>query len=217
MKFFEITDKALFIKKLIIVFVSVLGMGFFLSFLIMIGLGTDPCTYMNRSIAGYIGWTLGNWQLTLNLILLVIVIIFSRDQIGFGTIFNMVLIGYYADFFCWLWRKLIPEAVFSDMPARAILFALTLFGFIVSAACYMNSDMGVAPYDAVVVIISRHLPRIPFFFVRMTWDICAIIIGYLASREFPAPAIIIMAFALGPVITIVGRFMKRIVGGKNDH
>ena len=215
---FKINDKKLFIKKLIIVFISVFGMGFFLSFLILIGLGTDPCTYMNRSIAGHIGWTLGNWQLTLNIIMFIFVLIFARDQIGFGTLFNMVLIGYYADFFDWVWMNTLPGWIFTDMPVRLILFAVTLSGFIISAAFYMNSEMGVAPYDASVIILSRMVfKNIPFFIVRMGWDISAIIVGFIASRTLPAPATVIMAFALGPVITVVGRFMKRVLGGNKDE
>ena len=44
----------------------------------------------------------------------------------------------------------------------------------------MNTDMGVAPYDAFPIIVhDRLLKNIPFKYVRMGYDFLAIIIGYL--------------------------------------
>ena len=53
-------------KKVLICFLAVLGMGFFLSFLILCDLGTDPATFMNRSGAARVGLSFGTWQLIVN-------------------------------------------------------------------------------------------------------------------------------------------------------
>lgn len=58
-------DKSAFIRNAIVSFIAIFGMGFFLSFLIMADYGTDPYTFMNRSLAARLGMTLGNWQLIL--------------------------------------------------------------------------------------------------------------------------------------------------------
>ena len=100
-------------KKIFICFAAVTGMGFFLSFLILCNLGTDPCTFMNRSIAARLGMTFGNLQLIVNISILIVVFLIKKSLIGFGTLFNMILIGYYADFFCWLWKKTIPDQAFT--------------------------------------------------------------------------------------------------------
>ena len=71
-----------FKKKFIVMLLGVVLMGIFLSFLINVSLGTDPCTFMNLTIS----------------------------------------------------RRL---------------------GFVVAASLYMNADMGVAPYDAVPIILSN--------------------------------------------------------------
>ena len=38
-------------ERIPMVFAAVFAMGFFVSIIVMCNLGTDPCTFMNRSIA----------------------------------------------------------------------------------------------------------------------------------------------------------------------
>ena len=203
-----------FVKKLIIVMVSVLCMGFFLSFLIDVDLGTDPCTFMNINLSGDLGFSFGNWQLMINAVLLIFVLIAGRHLIGVGTIANMVLIGYVADFCRFLWSRYLPDYLFTREPYRAVVFAVALFFFIVSASFYMNSEMGLAPYDATCAIIGKWLPKIPFHFIRIAYDLTAILIGMLAGSR-PNVGTIVMAVTLGPMITFVGRYMTRFLHPQN--
>ena len=136
---------------------GVFMMGFTLSWLRLVDWGTDTFTNMNLAISAKIGLSLGTWQLILNIVLLLIVILLGADNIGFGTVANMVFIGYIANFFKWLWEKTIPEHYFTDMPSRAMIFVLALLCFIISVSFYINANMGVSPYDAMpqfIIIIS---------------------------------------------------------------
>lgn len=194
-----------FKKKLLIMLVGVLCMGFFLSFLIEVDLGTDPCTFMNVAISERFGILFGTWQLILNAALFVVVIIFDIRQIGPGTFANMILIGYIADFFRWLWHMILPASVLTTFPSRAIVFAIAIVCFVFGASLYMNTEMGVSPYDAFPVIIhDRLFKNISFKYVRMGYDFLVIIIGCLAGGK-PNIGIIVMALLLGPVITFVGK------------
>lgn len=183
-------------------------MGFFLSFLMLCGLGTDPCSFMNKAVSLRIGMLFGTWQLIINAVMLVIVLFWDRSSLGFGTVFNMVLVGYYVDFFDWVWEKTIPAHFFTDPVSRWLIFLAALFCFIVSAAVYINSDMGVAPYDALPKIITEKVtgrfPKIPKMLIRMMWDFTAVAVGTLAGGK-PVIGIILMAVFLGPVISLTGR------------
>ena len=196
------------IKRIIICFLAVLGMGFFLSFLMLCGLGTDPCSYMNKAISLRIGMLFGTLQLIINAVMLLIVIFWDRSSLGFGTVFNMVLVGYYVDFFDWVWSKTIPSHIFTENATRRPVFLVTLLCFIISAAVYINSDMGVAPYDALPKIITEKVcgrfPKIPKMLIRMAWDFSAIVVGVIAGGV-PVPGVILMAVFLGPVISLVGK------------
>lgn len=204
-------------KRITMCFAAVFGQGFFLSFLILCNLGTDPCTFANRSVAAKIGLSFGNWQLIMNIIMLVIVILLKKSLIGFGTIFNMVLIGYYADFFCWLWGKLFRKATFTSPATRWPIFFITLMGFVVCVALYINANMGVSPYDAIPAIISEkvqsRLPQVPYAVTRVVWDGSAIVLGTLAGGV-PIIGIILIALFLGPVISAVGVLLGRVA--KNE-
>ena len=200
-----------FSKKFNIMMLGVIMMGFFLSFLIEVSLGTDPCTFMNVTISEKLHILFGTWQLVLNAVLLIIVVVFDRHQIGPGTIANMVFIGYISDFCRWLWKRTIPEYVFKEEPYRAVIFVVALLCFVIAASFYMNADMGVAPYDAIPVILSERVFKdIPFKFVRIAFDGTVLLLGFLLGGHVEI-CTILMVFLLGPTITTVGGFLNRRV------
>lgn len=192
------------VKRLIIMFIGVFFMGFFLSFLLNVNLGTDPYTFMNFTISGKIHWQFGTWQLLLNLLMFLLMLWKGRHLIGLGTLANMVLIGYVSDFFRWVWSICIPDAYFTEAPGRYLIFGAALLLFVVSAAFYMNSDVGISPYDAIPKMINEHLPKLPYFIIRIAWDYLAVLIGYLCGGK-AGIGVLIMAVALGPVVSLVGK------------
>lgn len=192
---FGLKDK----KRILYVLLAVIMMGFSLSFLIRINFGTDPCSAMNLGIARHLHLSFGNWQVLLNFILFIIVIIFDRSQIGWGTLANMILIGYTVDFFRWLFDLLLPDNAFSSLSVRILVLIPALFLFIVAAAVYMAVELGTAPYDAIVFIISNKFSKIPFRLIRITWDMAACLIGFLLGSTIGVVTLM-MAFLLGPVI-----------------
>ena len=195
-------------KKIIICFTAVFGMGFFLSFLMLCGLGTDPCFFMNKSVSTRIGMSFGNYQLIVNAVMLLFVILTRRDLLGFGTIFNMVLVGYYVDFFDWVWLKVIPASAFTNTLSRWGIFLPALICFVISAAVYINCDMGVAPYDAIPKYLTdktvARFPKFPGMLVRILWDFTAVLIGTLAGG-IPVIGIILMTLFLGPFISLINK------------
>ena len=206
-----------FAVKFPIMVISIFGMGVFLSFLIEVNFGTDPCSFMNRNVSNRIGMTLGNYQLVSNAVLFILSLVFARNLIGFGTFFNWICIGYIADFFCGIWKTtgFHDFILLSDnMGWRILVFALAILFFVISAAAYMNAQMGVAPYDALPIILSRLFSKVPFFIVRICYDMLAITIGLIASLSNPNGmqgsllGSVILALSIGPAVTLVGKYMK---------
>ncbi len=201
-------QKKHFWTRLIAVVLAVVVMGFALSWLLLVDLGTDPCTLMNNSIAAKIGMSLGNWQALLNVVLLVIVVIFGGRNLGFGTLANMFLVGYSIDLFSWLWSRVLPADLFSSWTVRILVLIPALVVFVLAAAVYMNMDMGTAPYDAIPFIISQKLPKVSFRMIRMIFDFTVIVIGLLFGGRLGIVTVL-MAVTLGPVIAWVGSIMKK--------
>lgn len=184
-------------------------MGFALSWLLLVNLGTDPCTMMNNAISSKIGWSLGNWQALLNVILLVFVIIFGGRNLGIGTISNMFLVGYSFDFFSWVWQQVLPEGAFESWTVRIIVLFPAVIVFVLAAATYMVVDMGTSPYDAISIIVSSHIKKVPFRVVRITYDFLVIGIGFCFGGKIQIVTVI-MAITLGPVVGWLGSYANKL-------
>lgn len=201
-------QKKHFWSRLILVVIAVILMGFALSWLLLVDLGTDPCTLLNKSISAHLGMSIGNWQAIFNTILLIFVILFGGRNLGFGTLANMFLVGYSIDFFSWIWAKILPPDLFTSMGVRIAVLIPALILFILAAAFYMDMDMGTAPYDAVSFIISTHLPNVSFRVVRIVYDFVVTALAVLLGGKLGIVTVL-MVVTLGPVIEWLGNILKR--------
>ena len=200
-------------KKTAAIIVTEILTGLFLSFLVEVNFGTDPCSTLSVVISDRFGILMGTWNVIFNLCLFVAVFALSGFRyFGVGTLANMTLIGYACDFGRWFFRRILPDFLFTQFPARGITYACALLGFITCCGVYMNMDAGLVPYDAIPLIISQHLPRVPFTLVRMCYDFSVIGIAALLGGRVPVGCFL-MALFLGPVIGGVGRWMSRSVPG----
>ena len=120
--------------RLTAVTLAVIVMGFSLSLLVLVDLGTDPCTSMNLAISEKLGMGIGNWQALLNTVIFIFVIFLGRENIGFGTLANMFLVGYSLQFFSWVWEKTLPVGLFDSMAVRILVLIPALAIFVVAAA-----------------------------------------------------------------------------------
>lgn len=74
----EMYQKKNFWGRLVAVILAVITMGFSLSWLVLVDMGTDPCTSMNLAISAKLGMSIGNWQALFNSVLFVFVIFLGR-------------------------------------------------------------------------------------------------------------------------------------------
>lgn len=212
MKFKSITK-----KEFIWLIIAVVIMGLCVSFLDKTALGTDPCTMFNLGMSEKLGISFGNWQAFFNCILFIFVFIFARNQIGWGTLANMFLVGYSYDFFTWLNSKWIPDEIYTHMSVRILITIPILALFVLAASLYIAIQQGTAPYDAFPYILHNLLKKkfknIPFKAVRMLWDIGYCLLGLLLGSRIGIVTILI-AFSLGPLISyleknVVSRLLKK--------
>lgn len=210
-----------FWKRLAFMLPAVLLMGVFVSILVEVGWGTDPASFMNLNIQKVLGLSLGPTEVITYGIMFIFVIFFGAQMIGFGTLANMILIGFVVDFCRWVWANIGLADFISNggFGIKLAFFAGALFFFVIVAAIYMNAEMGVAPYDALPVIIGNALPKVPFFIIRQLFDFSAVAIGvifgvFLSPEGMQGSCIgsIAMSIALGPVISLVNKPLKKILG-----
>lgn len=92
------------LRRAAVMTVGVLFMGFAVAALVLADLGTDPFTTACLAFAARMGWLLGSAELLINAVMFCLVLWQDPHRIGLGTLANMVLVGYTADFFGWVFR-----------------------------------------------------------------------------------------------------------------
>lgn len=206
-------EKNRFGLRVIMVIVAVICQGMGVYWLNNIKFGTDPCAVLNYGISGKTGISFGTTLLIYNCILFVFVIFLKIKEIGIGTLANMILVGYSADFCQWFFGNILPSDFFESFKTRAIILVPALIWFIISAATYMAVDLGQSPYDAMPKIISERLPKVPFTVVRIGWDFSMAFVGFLLGGTVGIVTVL-MCLALGPAITAVTLFLRKNLGFK---
>lgn len=199
-----------FKNRMLIMIIGILLQGFGLSLIIRLNLGTDPCSMFTLGVEHYLRMLLGTWisleniptfgicQLLCHSITFILVLIFDRSKIGFGTIGNMVCLGFIVDFFDVIWDAIIPTGFFHGITA-ILFFVPVLIVFIGGAAAYMTADLGMSPYDGLPFIIAERMPKVPFKVVRIGWDGMYLLLGVLLGQPITIVSVCIVLF-LGPVI-----------------
>lgn len=168
-------------------------------------MGADPFTAMNTGISSVLQLQFGTLQLLVNAGILLLILLFKRQFIGFGTIFNMVFVGYTADLLIWLMAK--PGIRFASIPVRGAVLAAAALLICVGDALYISADMGMSPYDAAGYVVEALTKgRVPFRAARIMLDaVCvgiAFFTGCRAGIQWKIIGIgtILLTFCTGPLI-----------------
>lgn len=171
------------LRRAAVMTVGVLFMGFAVAALVQADLGTDPFTT----------FCLVLWQ--------------DPHRIGLGTLANMVLVGYTADFFGWVFR-LCGITAPAGGAARFVFMVAAIAVFVVAASLYMTADLGTAPYDAMSFVLATTLPHLPFRAVRMAWDAAWVVLTLVLGGSV-GPVTIGIMLLMGPAVDLVGGWAKR--------
>lgn len=162
--------------------------------------GMDPFQVFAHGLATLAPIGFGTFYTLLNLVILVIIFFLDRKKIGLGTVINMFLVGYMADFSFWGLGKLFPN------PGIGVKIILLLVGIVVmcfSSALYFTANLGVSTYDAVAIYWSEH-SRVKFQYCRIITDFLCVAVGALLGAT-AGVGTIITAFFMGPIIAFFRR------------
>lgn len=193
-------------RRIPALFAAVALMGFGVAVFDMIGFGTDPCSLMSLGLSMNLGISFGTMQLMINALLMIFVIRYDPSRIGLGTLANMTVVGYVAEFFMYVIDQF-PMLETLSMTARIIIFIPTLTLFLLAASTYMCVDMGVAPYDAVPQIIAAKKGW-SFRVVRTTWDFVMMVGGALLGATVGPVTVGIMLF-IGSLVAWMSVYVRR--------
>lgn len=187
--------------RVIFIFLGVILIAFGTSLFVRSGLGTDPFTCLNMGISKLTGISFGTCQFAINLIIFIFPLIFNRKNIGIGTLINAFFIGYFVDFFDFLYKFLPEKSVVESF----LLMFIGLFAIGYGAAMYIEANMGISPYDSLSIIISEKSKK-GYGIIRMIQDITCVVIGFILGGTVGITTIL-TAFLLG---YIIAHYRKKI-------
>lgn len=183
--------------------VGVLVCGFSVGMFQFSMLGLDPFQVFAHGVfmalpEGILGF--GTVYAVVNLLMLIVIFITDKSKIGLGTVINIFLLGYVAEYSSLLFERLIPEPFF------VVRFVFLILGIVImcfSSALYFTADMGVSTYDAMSLIISEK-KKWKFQLCRISSDLFCTIVGFIFGATVGIGTVV-TAFFMGPLIAFFNR------------
>lgn len=155
--------------------------------------GTNAWNTLSLGLGDSAGLSFGTANFIISLIIIIIDLV-GRGEIGFGTIVNIVLFPIFAD---WV------LAFFSFIPVTentAVGLVLTLLCQIIisfSTIVYMLPALGCGPRDALMIIIGRKTPKIPIGAVKFCVESAALAVGVLLGAPFGIGTVLVLLLQAG--------------------
>ena len=187
--------------------IVIMGIGVCLFRLSLVG--NDPSSAMVMAIGSRIGQPFSVTLIAANSIWFLLELFCGRRFIGIGTFFNWFGVGVFTD----LWTAAITR-LFVLPTSLAGRLGLMLLGVLIlsfSCALYQTADLGIAPYDAISIIMADRLP-LPYFWCRILSDsVCAV--TAFALGGIVGLGTLFCALGLGPFINFFTRAAARKLCG----
>ena len=194
-------------KRMAIMFMSILLMGFAVSVFSYSGMGVDPFTALNMSISAKLGISFGFLQMCVNGVVLVLVALTADRLINVGTIVNMVGVGYVCEFFTSIYNQVLPKE--NPFAVRLVLMALGVFLLSLSASLYFNCNVGVSPYDALGFVMEEKT-KLKYRWCRVVTDLICTGVAFLLGGPIGIGTVV-TAFFMGPVISFCDNSISKKV------
>lgn len=190
-------------RRIWMTIVGVLVCGFSVGMFQFSMLGLDPFQVFAHGVfmalpEGILGF--GTVYAVVNLLMLIVIFITDKSKIGLGTVINIFLLGYVAEYSSLLFERLIPE------PFLVVRFVFLILGIVImcfSSALYFTADMGVSTYDAMSLIISEK-KKWKFQLCRISSDLFCTIVGFIFGATVGIGTVV-TAFFMGPLIAFFNR------------
>lgn len=184
-------------KRMFIMTLSILLMGFSVSVFSYSGMGVDPFTALNMAISAKLGIGFGFFQMCMNGVILAAVAVMAKKLINIGTIFNMVGVGYVCQFFTGIYANLLPAE--NSIAVRLAAMVVGVFLLSLSASLYFNCDLGVSPYDALGFMMEEK-SGLKYKWCRVATDLVCTLAAFLLGGPIGIGTVV-TAFFMGPVVS----------------
>lgn len=169
--------------------------------------GADPYSTMIMALSNVLPISYGNLFLCVNIILMIPMVLVGRRHINWGTIINMVGVGYTSDFTMFCLQGMSNE----NLIMRIIMMFIGLVVICIGVAIYIYPNKGAGPYDALQLIaMDLSNGKISYQSARWTCDgtslVVAIVVAIVSGQQ------LMKVVGIGTVCATfcIGAFVQKI-------
>ena len=158
--------------------------------------GADPCSCMLAGLSQAVSLPFGVVCMLFHLSVGLLVLRLDRRYLGLSSLLFIFVSGYIVDFCRALLEQLIPAP---SLGLRVILLAVGIVVQCFACALCYSADLGVAPYDALPLILADRQVA-PFRLCRIATDVICVLLALLLRAVVGIGTLILAGF-MGPLIS----------------
>lgn len=163
--------------------------------------GLSPWDVFHQGLSNQVGITIGTASQIVGAVVVILDIIFN-ERIGWGTIANVIFIGFFIDLF--MLYNLIP--VFDNTLASYVLMFAGMCVIALATFIYLSAQLGAGPRDGLMIALTKRLP-LPVGLVRNLIELFILAAGFLMGGTVGFGTLF-MALGLGRLIQVVFNLFK---------
>jgi len=192
--------KETFLRDFIVIQAGFALFGLSLALTIRANLGTSTWSVLEVALAQILHLTIGTLAVIVGFIVLGIALLL-REQVGWGTLANILSIGPWLDFFL----QLLPS-VNENLPLQIAMLLAGILTQGIATPVYIGVDAGAGPRDSLMLAVHR-TTQVSIRFARGAIEMSVCLLGWLLGG--PAGiGTLVFALLIGPTVQWGFRIFK---------
>ena len=163
--------------------------------------GYAPWEVFQKGLTLHLGLTMGQAHI-LVAVILVLIVVFMKENVGFGTICNMIFIGVFMDIIL-SWNRI--PLMYAFFPGAAMMIG-GLFVLGIASVLYIGAGYGAGPRDSLMVVLTKRTGK-PVGLCRGYIEGTVLAVGWLLGG-YAGIGTVISALGIGVAIQIVFSILR---------
>ncbi|MDD3369930.1 MAG: hypothetical protein PHP50_13800 [Lachnospiraceae bacterium] len=205
--------KANTMRRFLVMLIGIIILGLGIAMFKISLMGNDPSSAFVMAVGDRIGVDFSRVLICANTVWFIMEALLGRKYIGLGTFVNWFGVGTIASLFVNY-----ISAQWEISQSFGIRFMIMLVGILVlslASSMYQTADMGIAPYDALSLILTDRMP-IPYFWCRIFTDSICAVVAFLFGG-IVGFGTLVCAVGLGPFISFFNKNVSEKLCGISSN
>jgi len=199
-----------FVKRIFILILGLILIGFGASLFILSNIGSDPFNVFMQGLSSVSGMTVGQSNIMVSVIYAIIIFLLDKQYLRIGTLIAVITLGMVIDLSIHLLTPILTEDIHYFIKLMTMVIGNIFIAFGVSVV--YSAKIGMVPNDALPVIISNKT-NLPFKWVRIGYDSSTVIVGIILGGVFGVGTVI-CALITGPLIAFFTPYTESLINRK---